>query len=108
MFASSANTRLRVNNPGHGPEAGLEADQVEAEAGQHHGAVVAGAILGNKHRRLPRLPRGAPVAGPRLWLEIIGLTVSCPGHAPPRHGTLLGVIKTKTTILENRLTSVRF
>lgn len=85
----SANTRLRVDNPGHGPEAGLEADQVEAKADQHHGAVVAGAILGNKHQLLARLARGALVAGLRLWLQLIGHVVSCPGHTPPRHGTLL-------------------
>ena len=100
----STGTGLRVDNPGHGPEAGLEADQVEAEADQHHGAVVAGAVLGYEHLLLPR---PALVAGSLLGLHLIVL-VPCPGHAAPRDGALLGVIITKPTVLGNKLESVMF
>ena len=98
----STATGLRVDNPGHGPEARLEADQVEAEANQHHGAVVAGAVLGYEHRLLPR---PALIAGAGLRLHLIVL-VPGPGHAAPRDGVLLGVIITKPTVLENQLVSV--
>ena len=96
---------LCIDDPGHGAESRLKADQVETEADEHHGAVGGGAVLGNEHRVPASLLTGG--AGPGLGLQVVALAVSSPGHTTPRHRSRGSFVVTEPTILFRNVTSIK-
>ena len=68
-------SHLRVDNPGDGSEAALEADEIEAEADEYHGRIDGGTVA----RHEPSLPSLRVLALARGGLLVPA--VSAPGHA---------------------------